>query len=136
MFPTLSKTEIIILVTFTLSSAKALNLVESKTLMVCKGLVYIYFIPCEIKFYSPVQYLFYFRFDIYVLAPLAKGQRAIVMVLCRSSVCPSVPLSVRPSVRASINSSFKKLVLGNYSLDFYEISQECSLGGPLSNSFK
>ena len=46
---------------------------------------------------------------------------------------------VRPSVhvcvRASINSSFKKL-LRNYPLDFYENSQKCSLDGPLSNSFK
>ena len=66
------------------------------------------------------------------LAPLAKGQRAIVMALC--------PLCVRPfvclCVRASVNSSFKKLLLRNYWLDFYEISQECSLSGSLSNSFK
>ena len=56
------------------------------------------------------------------LAPLAEGQQAIV-----------IALSV---VRASLNSCFKKLLLRNYGLDFYEISQECSLGGPLSNSFK
>ena len=52
-----------------------------------------------------------------------------------SVVRPSGHPAVRPSVCASINSSFKKL-LRNYWLDFYEISQECSLGGPLSNSFK
>ena len=40
------------------------------------------------------------------LAPLAKGQRAIAMVLCSSCVCPSA--------RLSINSSFKKLLLRNY----------------------
>ena len=44
---------------------------------------------------------------------------------------------VRPSLRlcvhASVNSSFKKLLLRNCLLDFYEISQECSLGSPLSN---
>ena len=63
------------------------------------------------------------------LAPLAEGQRAIVMALCPSCVR-------RPFLRASVNSSFKKLLLRNYLLDFYEISQECSLSGPLSNSFK
>ena len=61
------------------------------------------------------------------LAPLANGQEAIVMVLCPS---------IHPSVRASVNSSFKKLLIRIYWLDFYEISQECSIGGPLSNSFK
>ena len=44
-------------------------------------------------------------------------------------------LSWRCVCRASVNSSFKKL-LRNYWLDFYQTSQECSLGGPLSNSFK
>ena len=44
--------------------------------------------------------------------------------------------SVRSSVRASVNFFFKKLLLRNYWLDFNQISQECSLGGPLSNSFK
>ena len=34
---------------------------------------------------------------------------------------------------ASVNFSFKKLLLRNYGLDFYQISQECSLGGPFSN---
>ena len=43
------------------------------------------------------------------LAPLAKGQRAIVMALCPSCLC----LSVRPCVRVSVNSSFKKLFLRN-----------------------
>ena len=61
------------------------------------------------------------------LAPLVEGQRALIMVLCLACV--------RPSVRRSVNSSFKKL-LRNYWLDFYQISQECSLGGPFSNSFK
>ena len=47
------------------------------------------------------------------LAPLAKGQRAIVMGLCpscavRPSIWPSVCLAVRPCVRASVISSFKK----------------------------
>ena len=56
------------------------------------------------------------------------GQQAIVMALC--------PLCVRACECVSINSSFKKLLLRNYWLDFYKISQECSLGGPLSNSFK
>ena len=41
-----------------------------------------------------------------LLAPLAKGQRAIVMALC--------PSSVRSSVRASVNFFFKKLLLRNY----------------------
>ena len=36
------------------------------------------------------------------LAPLAEGQQAIVMALCPSCV------------RASVNSSFKKLLLRNY----------------------
>ena len=44
------------------------------------------------------------------LAPLAEGQRAIVMALCPSCVRPSV----RSCVRASINFFFKKLLLGNY----------------------
>ena len=69
---------------------------------------------------------------LWFLAPLAKGQRAIVMALCPSCVCPSV----RSSVRVSVNFFFKKLLLRNYWLDFNQISQECSLGGPLSNSFK
>ena len=47
-----------------------------------------------------------------------------------------VRASVRSSVRASVNFFFKKLLLRNYWLDFNQISQECSLGGPLSNSFK
>ena len=63
------------------------------------------------------------------LAPLAEGQRAIVMAWWRRA-------SVRSSVRASVNFFFKKLLLRNYWLDFNQISQECSLGGPLSNSFK
>ena len=49
------------------------------------------------------------------------------------ALCPSC---VRSSVSASVNSSFKRLLLRNHWLDFYQISQECSLGGPLSNSFK
>ena len=44
------------------------------------------------------------------LAPLAEGQQAIVMALCPSCVRPSV----RPCMRASVNSSFKKLLLRNY----------------------
>ena len=40
------------------------------------------------------------------LAPLAEGQEAIVMVLC--------PSCVRTCVHASVNSSFKKLLLRNY----------------------
>ena len=71
------------------------------------------------------------------LAPLAEGQRAIVMAWWRRAwvrVC--VHASVRSSVRASVNFFFKKLHLRNYWLDFNQISQECSLGGPLSNSFK
>ena len=40
------------------------------------------------------------------LAPLAEGQRAIVMALC--------PSCVRSSVRASVNFFFKKLLLRNY----------------------
>ena len=63
------------------------------------------------------------------LAPLAEDQGTIVMVLCPFGV----RLAVCPSMRASVNSSFKKLLLRNYKLDFYEILQECSLGGPLSN---
>ena len=59
------------------------------------------------------------------LAPLAEGQRAIVMAWGR-----------RACVRACVNFFFKKLLLRNYWLDFNQISQECSLGGPLSNSFK
>ena len=47
------------------------------------------------------------------LAPLAKGQQAIVMALCPSCVRPSVSLSVHACVRASVNSCFKKL-LRNY----------------------
>ena len=39
-------------------------------------------------------------------------------------------------VRASVNSSFKKLLFRNYLQDFYQISQECSFGGPPSYSFK
>ena len=50
-----------------------------------------------------------------------------------SCVRPSVRSSVRSSVRASVNFFFKKLLLRNYWLDFNQISQECSLGGPLSN---
>ena len=67
------------------------------------------------------------------LAPLAKGQQAIVMALCPSCVCPSISLSVCLSVSACV----RKLFLQNTSpQNFYEISQKCSLGGPLSNSFK
>ena len=67
------------------------------------------------------------------LAPLAEGQRAIVMAWGRRA---SVRPFVRSSVRASVNFFFKKLLLRDYWLDFNQISQECSLGGPLSNSFK
>ena len=69
-----------------------------------------------------------FPFCATFLAPLAEGQRAIVMALC--------PSCVHSSVRASVNFFFKKLLLRNYWLDFYQISQECSFGGPLLNSFK
>ena len=48
------------------------------------------------------------------LAPLAEGQRAIVMALCPSCVCPVVWPSVCLCVRASVNFSFKKLLLRNY----------------------
>ena len=52
------------------------------------------------------------------LAPLAKGQRAIVMALCPSWVRPAVSpygqLAVRLCMRVSVNSSFKKLFLRNY----------------------
>ena len=58
-----------------------------------------------------------------------------IVSVMRPSVCLAVCPSVRASVRASVNSSFKKL-LRNYLLDFYEILQECFMGGPLSNSFK
>ena len=60
------------------------------------------------------------------------GQRASELLSWR---CVRRP-SVRPSVRASVNSSFKKLLLKKYGLDFYQTSQECSVYGPLSNSFK
>ena len=43
------------------------------------------------------------KFYIGLLAPLAEGQRAIVMAWGR-----------RPSVRASVNFFFKKLLLRNY----------------------
>ena len=79
----------------------------------------------EVKIYW-LMFLFIFSFLSQSLAPLAEGQQAIVMVLCAS---------IRSFIRPSVNSSFKKL-LRNCWLDFYEISQECSLGGPLSNSFK
>ena len=62
------------------------------------------------------------------LCPLAKGQRAIVMALC--------PSCFHVSVRSSVNFSFIKLYLRSYCLDFYQTSEECSLGGPLSYSFK
>ena len=45
------------------------------------------------------------------LAPLAEGQRAIVMAWGRRA---SVRPSVRSSVRASVNFFFKKLLLRNY----------------------
>ena len=45
------------------------------------------------------------------LAPLAEGQRAIVMAWGRRA---SVHPSVRASVRASVNFFFKKLLLRNY----------------------
>ena len=72
---------------------------------------------------SPQHYRL--SYGTWFLAPLAKGQWAIVMALCASCVWPSV--------LASVNFAFEKL-LRNYWLDFYQISQECSLGGPLSNS--
>ena len=75
-------------------------------------------------------------FQSFLLATLAKGQQAIVMALCPLCFRSSGRLSVRACMSASVNSSFKKLLLRNYRLDFYEISQECSLGGPLSNSSK
>ena len=67
-----------------------------------------------------------------LLAPVAKGQRTIVMALCPSCI----HLIVHACVRPSVNSSFKKLLRRNYWLDFYKILQECSLGGPFSNSLK
>ena len=45
--------------------------------------------------------------NLVLLAPLAEGQRAIVMAWGRRP-------SVRSSVRASINLFFKKLLLRNY----------------------
>ena len=56
-----------------------------------------------------------YRGRIWFLAPLAEGQRAIVMAWGRrASVRPSVRPSVRSSVRASVNFFFKKLLLRNY----------------------
>ena len=61
---------------------------------------------------------------------------------CSVSFChPSMsgvrrPSSVRPSVRASVNNFFKRHLLWNHLLDFDQISQEWSLGGPLSKLFK
>ena len=53
-----------------------------------------------------------------------------------SVVRPSIRLYICPCVRPSVNFSFKKLLLRNYWLDFYQISQECSIDDPLLNSFK
>ena len=78
--------------------------------------------------FNPIKNKLKHFIETYFLAPLAKGQRAIVMALC--------PSSVSPSVHEAINFAFTKLLLRNYWLDFYQISQECSLGGPLSNSVK
>ena len=64
------------------------------------------------------------------LAPLAEGQRAIVIGLCLLCVHASVC-----TMRVSVNFFFKEL-LRNCGLDNYQISQECSLAGPFSNSFK
>ena len=58
------------------------------------------------------------------LAPWQKASKLLLWCcVCRASV--------RLSIRPSVNSSFKKLLL-----DFYQNSQECFLGGSLSNSFK
>ena len=52
------------------------------------------------------------------LAPLAEGRRAIVIALCLSCVRlfvhPFDRACVRACLRASVNSSFKKLLLRNY----------------------
>ena len=78
----------------------------------------------KVKWLILSNFMFSTMFSLTFLAPQAEGQRAIVMALhaCLDS-----------SLHAS---SFKKLLLRNYGLDFYQTSQECSFGGPLSNSFK
>ena len=60
---------------------------------------------------------------------------SVVHACFRQFVCLSVGLSVSVCVCVSVRKLFKKLLHRNYWLDFYKISQECSLGGPLSNSF-
>ena len=67
------------------------------------------------------------------LAPLTEGQRAIVMALC--------PLSVRPPIHPFVCAYILKFFLQNTSpqkllTGFLPNFKECSLGGPLSNSFK
>ena len=69
---------------------------------------------------------------LFLLAPLAVGQRAYVMVRCPSCVRSSVRASVRPSV----NFFYKHLLRWNYLSDFDEISQKCSHHGPLQNFLK
>ena len=63
----------------------------------------------------------------FLLAPLAVGQRAYVMVRCAS---------VRPSICPCVNIFFKHLLLWNYLSDFDEISQKCSWHSPLQNLLK
>ena len=91
---------------------------------------------CLFQAFSP--FLTFFK-SLFVWVFSSTGQRPVSY--CHgvvSIVCLSVHLSMRACVCmcASANSAFKKPLLRNYWLDFYEISQECSLGGPLSNSFK
>ena len=82
---------------------------------------------------SWIKTLLYYPFPKQTLVFSSTGWRPASY--CHGVVSAVRPL-VRPSVCASVNSSFKKLLLRNYGLDFYKISQECSLDGPLSNSFK
>ena len=97
MFSTLPKTNFNFSVAFNLSSANAFNLDQSKILLCGKELRLEKHSIILNKIENATLFLLVeMAKKLFLLAPLAKGQQAIVMALCWSFVCPFVPPSVRP----------------------------------------
>ena len=153
MFSTLSWTEIIILEWCSLSSANALNLVQSKTLLFGKKLtkdkildqlklkafeynhsstyVYVYINRLNLSsegWKTDHQYFSHFQQCFQKAFFSSPEHNMLRMSYCDRSLSGSVCLSVCPSV----NNYLKNLLLWNRPTDFNETSQKWSLGDALS----
>ena len=139
-FHPMSETKSIVFAMFYLSSANAFCFDQSQILMLGNEITGGSFLLNETTVFSFSHILFQKCFLLRVIRTQetglvfsSTGQRPASY--CHGVVSVMRP-SIRSSVRASVNFFFKKLLLRNYWLDFYQISQECSFGGPLLNSFK